>query len=111
MNSLFLLIILFSCCNNSFFGCGCCEQDNCRDNRRGNNSCNNTCNKEKSCREDSCRENGNRDRSGRDNSERNNSCGCDRPIMGPSCPPPPMPRTTFPYMESDSRTCGCEEQK
>ncbi len=106
MNSLFLLIILFSCYGNGFFGGGCCVQDNCRQNRRGDNSCDNSWK-----RDNSCRENSGRQDSCRDNDNRDNSCGCDRPIIGPSCPPPPMPRTTFPYMESDSRTCGCEEQK
>lgn len=109
MNSLFLLIILFFCCNNSF--CGCREHDHGDD-------CRENCSWD-SRRSDSCRENRSDDNScntnrGQGNScgaafDLNNSCGCERE-MKPSCPPPPMPRSAFPYMDNDSRTCGCEEQ-
>lgn len=34
------------------------------------------------------------------------SCSCDESI--PPCPPPPMPRTQFPYL--DSEKCGCENK-
>ena len=101
MNSLFLLIILFSCCGNGF-GRHCCQEEKscCRERR------------EDGCGENNwCRDNGNRGNYDRGGSDQNNSCGCDRPTMGPSCPPPPpMPRNQFPYMENEPRTCGCEEQ-
>ena len=37
-------------------------------------------------------------------------CGCEESRV-PTCqtPPPPMPRTSFPYLETEPRTCGCEE--
>lgn len=41
------------------------------------------------------------------------SCGCNTQGAGnlpPICPttPPPMPRTQFPFLDSDHGSCGCE---
>ncbi|MGN1314127.1 MAG: hypothetical protein ACI4VG_03830 [Lachnospiraceae bacterium] len=112
MNSLFLLIILFSCCGSNFFGNrGCCGNNFCGEEHSRREECG--CREER--RDEGCRQNpwgrDNNNRGGSNNSERSTSCGCDRPAMGPSCPPPPpMPRNQFSCMDNEPRTCGCEEQ-
>ena len=37
-------------------------------------------------------------------------CGCED-TRERVCPPPPIPRTQFPYLDMEPRTCGCEENK
>ncbi|MBR5579310.1 MAG: hypothetical protein IKW28_10000 [Lachnospiraceae bacterium] len=38
-------------------------------------------------------------------------CGCSRSTPVCQTPPPPMPRTQFPYLDSDHGSCGCEGNK
>ena len=92
MNCLLLLIILFCCngngnCNLSSRNVGNCG---CQNYRR-ENSCSNNVN----TREDEWE-------------RRNNRGDCDSsPHIHTS---PSMPRTQFPYLDVEPRTCGCEEK-
>lgn len=46
------------------------------------------------------------------NQEIRRECGCETPRSNHSCStPPPMPRTQFPYLDVEPRTCGCEEKQ
>ena len=84
MNCLLLLFILLCCGGN---GGGGSHGHNCN------------CNNFRKCNSASGTANNNG--SGRDNCE----------TMNHSChTPPPMPRTQFPYLDVEPRTCGCEEK-
>lgn len=94
MNCLLLLIILFCCNGNS--GCNTCNSSgrmaangrNCATGRKGCSFA-----------------------VGENNSRSaDRDCDCDGPKVN-ACPtaPPPMPRTQFPYLDIEPRTCGCEE--
>ena len=90
MNCLLLLIILF-CCN----GNGGCNTRGCyRTNGRRENSCV----RNHVAREDGCE-------------RRDNRRECDASPCVHTHTPPPMPRTQFPYLDVEPRTCGCEENK
>lgn len=97
MNCLFLLIILLFCNGNS--GCN----SNC--SRMGNNS-----RIGRNCMEN---HNGSNCTLRESNSNRSTGRGCDcDSSQVNSCPvtPPPVPRTQFPYLDMEPRTCGCEEE-
>ncbi|MBR5597468.1 MAG: hypothetical protein IKW30_08695 [Lachnospiraceae bacterium] len=83
MNCLLLLLILFCSGNGQNGNCGkpC---GNCIMPRNERTCCNNV----------------------------RTECNCEEP-RGRVCPttPPPMPRTQFPYLDVEPRTCGCEENK
>ena len=81
MNCLLLLIILFSCGGN---GCGC-SHGHVRDNFSRRDYANRTgkCNMREEC----------------------------EPVNHSCHTPPPMPRTQFPYLDVEPRTCGCEEKQ
>ena len=81
MNCLLLLVILFCCGGN---GKGCIHEQSC-DNSGRNNSVQwgGNCREKEFCE------------------SVNHSC---------HMPPPPMPRTQFPYLDVEPRTCGCEEK-
>ena len=87
MNCLLLLIILFCCGGNSN---GCSRRD----------TCGSVCKKDNyGVREeyDRC-------------SERKEEHGCNHDNHF-SHTPPPMPRTQFPYLDVEPRTCGCEAEQ
>ena len=94
MNCLLLLIILFYCngngncnlSNRNVGNCGC-------PNHRRENACSNSVN---------ARE-GEWDR-------RNNKGDCDCDSTPHAYTSPSMPRTQFPYLDVEPRTCGCEEK-
>ena len=91
MNCLLLLIILFCCGGN-----GCVH----------GHSHEHTCDNVNRCSM--------RNRSEiRNYSERKDKeCGCNYENDKNSChTPPPMPRTQFPYLDVEPRTCGCEEKQ
>lgn len=97
MNCLLLLIILFCCngnvscgnmgCNNA--GCGTAR---CNTRGRNNVGCNMS-----------------REIVGERSSGRR-ECDCEAAPSGCTHTPPPMPRTQFPYLDVEPRTCGCEEK-
>ena len=99
MNCLLLLIILFCCGGNSN---GCSRKDTCR-NSNGcsrRDTCGSVCKKDNyGVREeyDRC-------------SERKEEHGCNHDNHF-SHTPPPMPRTQFPYLDVEPRTCGCEAEE
>lgn len=107
MNCLLLLIILFSCGNqgNNMGGCiGSCGRSNRNcgrnngDRGRNNGGCS-SCNAVNPPRCNDCE----RQPARRD-------CDCEGSGNHQVCTPPPMPRTQFPYLEVEPRTCGCEEK-
>ena len=81
MNCILLLLILFCCGNggNGNHNCGNCHVGN---------SATTGCRPHNDCNQSN-------------GIGANNGC---RPT-----PPPPMPRTGFPYLEKEPCTCGCEE--
>lgn len=87
MNCFLLLIILF-CCN-------------------GNGGCNSGYCNARSCNTVGC--NAGRDNMGGRNNSRHD-CECDASPCVHTHTPPPMPRTQFPYLDVEPRTCGCEEK-
>ena len=100
MNYLALLSILLCCggnrnCNGkgTFYKHNCERRNGCRTVRNAQN-----CNMEKYVEKEEC----DRVIDGRD-------CGCDVSSGVHSCPTAPMPRTKFPYLDTEPRTCGCEE--
>lgn len=107
MNCLLLLIILFCCNGNGGCNLGCSNTGNCNlagcNTGRGNGrGCNTVRNNERGC-------NAERERGGECSINRR-ECECDSaPCMQPHTPPP-MPRTQFPYLDMEPRTCGCEEK-
>lgn len=81
MNCLLLLIILFYCGGN---GCGTSHGHTCDNFRRSESTHRmGNCNVREECE------------------HVNHSCHT----------PPPMPRTQFPYLDVEPRTCGCEEKQ
>ena len=92
MNCLLLLIILF-CCNGNG-GCNNTGYSRGRDNARG-------------CNTVGC--NTRRDNAGECGVNRRES-DCDAAPCVHTHTPPPMPRTQFPYLDVEPRTCGCEEK-
>lgn len=64
----------------------------------GNSSCSGNCASQNGCQRREVR--------------RERECGCETSHINKSCPPPPaMPRTQFPYLDVEPRTCGCEEKQ
>ena len=88
MNCLLLLIILFCCGGNGCSGNGC------------GNSCGRSCDNYKRCDVTPAPRMG--------NCNVRESC---EPVNQPCQTPPPMPRTQFPYLDVEPRTCGCEEKQ
>ena len=81
MNCLLLLFILLCCGGN---GCGESRGTGCDNFKRCNTAPRmGNCNVRESCEKE------------------NHSCQT----------PPPMPRTQFPYLDVEPRTCGCEEKQ
>ncbi len=99
MNCLLLLIILFCCnCNGN---CGTNNHgrgDSCRMDYNIGNRHNMTRNVENAREDDFDRTNMRRD------------CDCEVSPGVHSCPTH-QPRTQFPYLEVEPRTCGCEEKQ
>lgn len=91
MNCLLLLIILF-CCNGNGCNTGNCNMRGCNTGRGNMGGCNTR----------------------RSNMEERNTnrhdCECNVSPCANTHTPPPMPRTQFPYLDVEPRTCGCEEK-
>ena len=83
MNCLLLLLILFCSGNGQGRNCGN-QSGNCIMPRNERTLCGNNSRNERSCEE-----------------PRERVCAT----------PPPLPRTQFPYLDVEPRTCGCEENK
>ena len=109
MNCLLLLMILFCCNNNENYGsvnCGrrdfhvrnCNSKNSCMVQRDRNCSTGNRCTSNIGSRE------GNGDE--RSNNVIRVDCDCD---ISQNVNSGPMPRTQFPYLDVEPRTCGCEE--
>lgn len=110
MNCLVLLIILFCCngngnCGNNNYGSRCCDGRN--SGRK--NSCIGNYNVR---RDDNC-----------DRTTTGRNCDCDSTMERRDCDcdvtsgmhththtSSQMPRTKFPYLDVEPRTCGCEEK-
>lgn len=99
MNCLLLLIILFCCNGNGNGTCGgggygrrTCDGGNCR----RQNTCTVNCNAR---REES-----------REWTSERRECDCDATPRMHTHTAPSMPRTQFPYLDVEPRTCGCEEK-
>ena len=109
MNCLLLLIILF-CCNGT--GNGACGGNGCGRrgcdagcNRRG---CDDGCNLR---RQNACTENCNvRREESFERTQVRKECDCDMESRMHSHTTQTMPRTQFPYLDVEPRTCGCEEK-
>lgn len=92
MNCLLLLIILFLCNGN-------CNSGNCNVRNYSSPNCR---------RENSCSNNANVREGEWDRRNNKGDCDCDStPHVHTS---PSMPRTQFPYLDVEPRTCGCEEK-
>lgn len=94
MNCLLLLIILFCCNGNGNCNLSNRNVENCgRPNCRRENSCSNCVNAREGEWE-----------------RRNNRGDCDCDSSPHTHTSPSMPRTQFPYLDVEPRTCGCEEK-
>lgn len=84
MNCLLLLIILFCCNSNGSYNVGNCSREGFGGRNR---------NVREEC----------------DGRNQQRECECKTPNVHTHTPPP-MPRTQFPYLDVEPRTCGCEEK-
>ena len=103
MNCLLLLIILFCSGSNSICSGNC--------NGSGSiNSCNSGCNtgSNRPCGRN-CNTGYNVVREVREEQIMRRECDCDMSHNNHTCQTP-TPRTQFPYLEVEPRTCGCEEK-
>ena len=106
MNCLLLLLILFGCGQGNGIG-GCTNNRRCGNGTRNHSCCNQNQSTIRSTEECGCIE----------EIKKKEDCGCsgsmnrDNHDNRQMFTPPPTARTQYPYLESEPRTCGCEENK
>lgn len=104
MNCLFLLLIL-CCCGQGNYANGCGNNRMWR-NERSNDGCNHNHSVDRRIEECGCQE-----------EKHEEDCGCSHALKHEDNHShgvfiaPPASRTQYPYLDTEPRTCGCEENK